>query len=361
MGPSVKTASEADQMTQLPNIRLGVVGCGEHSHAHAAAAALVPGVELVAACDSDEARALAWASRYGCEAGYGRLADLVAHRALDGVILCTWPNLHAQQIEACLAAGIKNILCEKALVVSAAEARHVWRLAGEYSAQVVEASMHRHHPALRALERILAQEELGPIDSIRAAFHNYEPEDTMPLGETAGWRNRGECGGGVPHDWMHYLVDSCNHFSGSRPRRVFATGSASEHSGVIYRLYGLIEYESGLVGIVECSKLADFSNALQITGARGTLHLPIAWAIKGEVTITKTRRKPAWDFILKDTVQIGEANAFALELEDFVRVVRGVGVPLVPLRDSVVNALTTEALVTSLRRGAAVEVELDER
>jgi len=347
-------------MTPSPNIRLGVVGCGEHSHVHAAAAQLVPGVELVATCDIDEATALAWASRYGCEAGYARLGDLVTHRGLDGVILCTWPNQHAEQIQACLAGGIKNILCEKALVVSSAEARQIWRLVGEHSAKLVEGSMHRHHPAIRKLEGILAQEELGPIDSIRAAFHNFEPEDTLESGAATGWRNRGECGGGVPYDWMHYLVDSCNHFSGSRPRRVFASGNASEHSGVIYRLYGLIEYESGLVGIIENSKLADFSNALQITCARGTLHLPIAWAIKGDVTITKTWRKPAWDFIHKHTYQIGDANAFALQLEDFCRVVRGIGAPRVALRDSIVNAFTTEALVTSLRRGSAVDVDFDD-
>ncbi len=345
-------------MSLPSNVRLGVVGCGEHSHVHAAATRLVSGVEIVAACDIDEERAKTWALRYGCDAGYGHLEDLLTHRELDGVILCTWPNLHAEQIRDCLASGIKNILCEKALVVSAAEARDVWRRVNAEGANLVEGSMYRHHPAIRKLEHILSCDGIGPIDSIRAAFHNFEPEDALGRGAAAGWRNRGECGGGVPYDWMHYLVDSCNHFSGSRPRRVFASGNATEPGAVVYRIYGMIEYESGLVGIIENSKLADFSNALQITCARGTLHLPIAYAIQGEVTITQTRRKPAWDFMLKDTYQVGEANAFALQLENFCQVVRGIDKPLVGLRGSIVNAMTTEALVTSLRQGRAVGVDL---
>ena len=126
---------------------------------------------------------------------------------------------------------------------------------------------------------------------------------------------------------------------------------------MIYRIYGMVEYENGGIGIIENSKLANFTNALQITCANGILHLPIAWAIQGEVTIIQTHRKPDWDFILKDTYQIAKANAFALQLEDFCRVVRGAATPLVPLHDSIVNAMTTEALITSLRQGRAVDVE----
>ena len=174
---------------------------------------------------------------------------------------------------------------------------------------------------------------------------------------TANWRQRADCGGGVPYDWMHYLVDTCNHFNGSLPKRVFASGNEDTESQVIYRIYGMIEYENGGIGIIENSKLANFSNALQITCANGILHLPIAWAIQGEVTITQTHRKPDWDFILEDTYQIAETNAYVLQLKDFCRVVREAGTPLVPLHDSIVNAMTTEALVTSLRQGRVIDVE----
>jgi predicted dehydrogenase len=351
---------ESAIMSPNSDIRLGIVGCGDHSHTHAAAAQAVEGVRLVAACDIDQARAEAWAVHHGCEAGYGDITAMLTHARLDGVILCTWPSQHAEQIGICLAHGLVNILCEKALVTSAEDARTVLRLTGDHGAQLVEASMYRHHPAIRKLERILAYGDVGPVDSVRAVFHNYEPDEAVEPTRIRNWRRRHSCGGGVPYDWMHYLVDSCNHFVGSRPRRVFASGSTSRQQPVIDRLYGLIEYENGRVGIVESSKLANFSHALEISCAHGILRLPIAWAIQGEVTITQTHRKPPWDFVLRDTYQIAEANAFALQLANFRDVVRGIESPLVPLRDSIVDALTTEALVTSLQQGRAVDVDLSD-
>jgi predicted dehydrogenase len=348
---------EADVSTNS-SIRLGIVGCGDHSHTHAGAARAIEGVQIVAACDIDRDRAEAWAAEHGCEAAYGELSALAAHPRLDGVILCTWPGLHAEQISICLSRGIRHILCEKALVTSAEAAWRVQEEVQAHRARLVEGSMYRHHPAIRKLERILGFGDLGPVDSVRAVFHNYEPRAAEEPTRGANWRRRRDCGGGVPYDWMHYLVDSCNHFAGSRPRRVFASGDASPQSEIIDRLYGLIEYANGCVGIVECSKLANFSHALEISCAHGILGLPIAWAIQGEVTITQTHRKPRWDFVLRDTYQIAEANAFALQLANFRDVVRGTESPLVPLEDSIIDAMTTEALVTSLRQGRATDVDL---
>ncbi len=349
-------------MTDERELRLGMVGCGAHSHVHAQAAKQVPGVCFAAGCDIDSAKAEAWATQYG-EARHAikasaDLAAMLDGSDLDGVVLCTWPNQHIEQIETCFEAGITFVLCEKALVTSAEEARRAARLVEKYNAHLVEASVHRHQSAFQKLEQLLENGRLGKVDSVRAAFHNFEPEGTLlPSGET-DWRYRPECGGGITYDWLHYLVDSCNHFNAGRPTRVFATGDITPETDLIYRMYALIEYDRGGVGIVENSKLASFSNALEITCARGNLHLPIAWAIQGEVTITENRRKPDWDFTDKQTYSIPKTNAYARQLEDFCNVIRGSAPPRVPLEDSVKNALTTSALVKSLREKCAVDVEL---
>lgn len=343
-------------MTTERELRLGMVGCGAHSHVHAAAAEEVAGVRLVTGCDVDIAKAEAWAARHGAEQAYPSLETMLGHPDLDGVILCTWPNQHIEQIQACLEGGVTNVLCEKALVASLDDAKRAVSLTETHNANLVEASVHRHQPAIQKLEQLLADNRCGRVDCVRAAFHNYEPEGTpLPTGE-ADWRYRPECGGGITYDWLHYLVDSCNHFSNGRPKRVFATGDITSETGLVYRMYAIIEYEGGGVGIIENSKLASFSNALQISCAEAILHLPIAWAIQGEVTITETRRKPDWDFTDKATFPIPKINAYASQLEDFRNVVQGVAPPRVPLGDAVVNAAVTEALVESLREGRAVEV-----
>ena len=79
-------------------------------------------MEIVCACDVDAVKAQAWVAQYGGEAAYNSIEAMLRHQNLDGAILCTWPNQHAEQIRICISSGIRNILCEKALVTSAAEA-----------------------------------------------------------------------------------------------------------------------------------------------------------------------------------------------------------------------------------------------
>jgi predicted dehydrogenase len=220
----------------------------------------------------------------------------------------------------------------------------------------MEGVKYRHHPAIRKLEHILLDGYLGKIDSIRATFSNYEPEEVQKHGAELDWRYRKDCGGGVPYDWMSYLVNACNHFSGGKPKRVFASGTQSKQYDVITRLFGMIEYDNGVVAYIESSKDANFSEELQITCANGILRLPVAWGIFGDVKITQTHRKQDWDYILTDTYEIEHTNAFALQLQNFADVIRGTAQPVLPLQQSIQNVQIIEALVTSLTQGQIITV-----
>ncbi len=341
-------------------IKIGMVGCGGHSHTHANAAQKIPGILITSCCDIIEERAKSWAKRYNCEAHYTDIKSMLNEEDLDAVIFCTWPKQHLEQIEKCLSMGIKNILCEKSLALSGAEAKAIFDLVKKENAFLMEAFKYRHHPAIRKLEKILSYQDIGPIDSIRAVFSNYEPGDGASPGSELDWRYKKECGGGVPYDWMSYLVNGCNHFSGGFPKRVFATGNVSEKYGVINRIHGMIEYSNGVVGSIESSKYANFSEDLEIVCANGRLKLPIAWGIYGEVTITLQHRKQEWGYILNDTYQIEEADAFELQLRNFAEVIRGKEEPVMPLAQSVINVCTIEALVTSVLEQRILTLELPE-
>lgn len=337
-------------------ISLGIVGCGEHSHEHFKAAKEVQDVKIIACCDIVEARAAACAKEYGCSGYYTDIQKMLEIEKLDGVILCTWPMQHLEQIEACLKSGIKNILCEKSLTLSAAEALKVGELAQQFDAFIMEGCKYRHHPAIRKLEQILSYGDIGKIDSIRATFSNYEPEEAQEEGEELDWRYRKECGGGVSYDWMSYLVNGCNHFSNGLPKRVFASGTISSKYDVVTRLLGMIEYDNGVVAFIESSKEANFSEELQITCSNGILRLPIAWGIYGEVKITQTHRKPDWDYILTDSYELEQVNSFVLQLKNFADVIYGRDKPIIPLAQSIQNVLTIDALVSSLMNKCIVEI-----
>ncbi len=329
-------------------LKLAIVGCGEHSHEHFKAAKGVPNVRIITCCDIVEARAQACAVQYGCDSYYSDILKMLETEKLDGVILCTWPMQHLEQIELCLKKGIKKILCEKSLTLSSQEAVEIGNLIKLYDGFLMEGCKYRHHPAIHKLERILSYGDIGKIDSIRATFSNYEPEEVQNQGAELDWRYRKDCGGGVAYDWMSYLVNACNHFSGGSPKRIFASGTQSKQYEVITRLLGMVEYDNGIVAFIESSKEANFSQELQITCSNGILRLPISWGIFGEVKITQTHRKPDWDFILTDSYEIEDANAFVLQLQNFADVINGTAQPILPLHQSIQNVQVIEALVMSL-------------
>jgi xylose dehydrogenase (NAD/NADP) len=340
-------------------MRIGIVGCGGISERHAAGAAGSAAVRIVACCDVRGEVAEEWARRHGCEGAYGDYLTMIRDHPLDAILLATWPVQHREQIVGCLEAGARSILCEKSLVMNGTEAVEVWEAARETGALVVEALMYRHHPAFGKLEALVATGEVGALDNVRAVFSLLDPEDSPPGDPTRDWRQRQECGGGVPWDLACYCIDACNRLAGALPKRALALGATSARYGTIARLYGLVEYENGVVGVVESSKRSDFDHELDASGARGRLLLPVAWRIEDDVEI-ELSSSTGWGVFETTRFPIPLADPYLLQLERFAAAVRGQATPEPALAESVAGAFTLDALLASMREGTAVEIELPE-
>lgn len=327
-------------------MRLGIVGCGGISERHARGAALSDEVEIVACCDVRLDAAEAWAQSHGCERAYVDYRTMVREHPLDGVLVATWPTQHHEHILGCLEAGARAILCEKSLTLTSAEAVEVWRAASAAGAHVVEAYMYRHHPAFRLLEDIVLGGELGEVDSIRAAFSLFDPQEPAWDDAARDWRQRSDLGGGVPWDLAGYCVDACNRLAASAPLRVSAVAGRSERYGTIDRLFGLIEYENGRVGIVQSSKRADFDHQLRVDGSGGHALLEVAWRIEG-ATEVQVARSSGWGTFEARGLPVAAADPYRLQLDHFARVVRGQATAVPTTVESVVTACALDALLTS--------------
>ena len=338
-------------------LEVGVVGCGAMSRSHGSAGleSQEP-VQFVACCDVRPEAARTFADVHG-SAVYADYREMVKRENLEAVLLLTWPNQHRRQIEDLLNAGIKNILCEKALTLTGSEAAEIWRMTQESEAFLMEGFMYRHHPAIMRMEQVLVFEDTGPVDSVRACFSNFDAEVESVEDGNRNWRQRKECGGGIPYDFACYCVNACAHFTAGLPVRVYCRGDLSEKYHTINRMYGMIEYDNGRVGIIQSSKKAAFNQELQVICARGILTLPVAWTPKGRIVIT-WRHSSRWAETLENTYQINPDNSYRLQLENFVRAIRQEAQPVMPLIESVVNTFTLDALVTSLLEKRIVDVAL---
>jgi predicted dehydrogenase len=340
------------------SLDIAIAGCGDISHMHAEAARRLGGkARFSACCDVDIGRAEKWAATYSAARAYGSLDAMLAGESPHSVLLATWPNQHREQVETCLKAGVRNILCEKALTLTGREAAEMWDMAESAGAFILEGFMYRHHPALRTIERLVEQGAAGEVDAVRASFSNSEQEIADPADATRGWRQRKECAGGVPYDFACYAVNACGHFARAEPVRAAAFGGVSRKYDIVDRLYGVIEYANGRVGVVQSSKKALFDQELVVTGSEGSLVLPIAWTIPGPTAVVR-RSCAEWAEVKEESHPIAFADPYALQLDNFADVVAGKARPLIPLVQSVVNTFAIEALVACLLERRSREIEI---
>ena len=75
-------------------LKTGLVGCGKVGDFHALAFSQLEESQFVAVCDSDRARAEAFAARYGVKA-YTDVEEMCRKEKLDVVSICTPHPIHA--------------------------------------------------------------------------------------------------------------------------------------------------------------------------------------------------------------------------------------------------------------------------
>lgn len=109
----------------MEKIKVGIIGTGGISHAHMGGyKALADRVEVVAACDIDEAKLKRYAERYNIPNTYTDYNDMMAKEDLDCVSVTTWNAAHKGATIAALRGGA-NVICEKPMAMNAEEAEEM--------------------------------------------------------------------------------------------------------------------------------------------------------------------------------------------------------------------------------------------
>jgi predicted dehydrogenase len=136
----------------------------------------VPEVTVAAVAARDQARADAFALRYGIPKAYGSYQDLLTDPDIDAVYNPLPNSLHGPWTLRAIAAG-KHVLCEKPFASNADEAAQVADAASASGLVVMEAMHYRYHPLIRRLAELAA--ELGPVRQLQCwtSFAIADPGD----------------------------------------------------------------------------------------------------------------------------------------------------------------------------------------
>ena len=147
-------------------VRWGVLGAGWLvGQATAAAIHNAPSATLYATGARDIERARATEP----QVAYDSYQAVVEDPSVDAVYICLANDAHLPWIEASIAAG-KHVLCEKPMVLTAAQAEYAFALAEKAGVHLVEATWSRWHPRIRRIVELATSGALGEIRNYLATF-----------------------------------------------------------------------------------------------------------------------------------------------------------------------------------------------
>lgn len=142
------------------------VGAGYFSQFHYEAWNRIPFVSMTAVCDADLERAQLTASNYGIPHFADNLEAALNREHPDFVDLITPPATHFSLIRQIVAAGVKNIICQKPLAPSLAEAKEIVQFVQEQGCRLLIHENFRFQPWHRTLKNLLEQERIGTLFSM---------------------------------------------------------------------------------------------------------------------------------------------------------------------------------------------------
>lgn len=118
---------------------------------------------------------------------YGSYAEVYNDPNVDCVYIGSPHGFHKRDCLEAIAAG-KNILCEKAFTINAAEAKEIFAAAKEKGVYIAEAMWLRHRPMVADLKKILYEDKtIGEIYRTKSDFQMYV--DVAGLPATSRYKN----------------------------------------------------------------------------------------------------------------------------------------------------------------------------
>ncbi|MGY6276092.1 NAD-dependent epimerase/dehydratase family protein [Methylomonas sp. MgM2] len=144
--------------------KVGLLGAGYISEAHAKALKVNENTELVAICDLSKVRAEKAANAYGIPQVFSSLEDML-NSDLDAVHVLLPPNAHFATARQILEAG-RHVLLEKPMALTADECRELVELAERKQLKLGVNHNFLFFPAYEALRRQAKDGTLGNLDQV---------------------------------------------------------------------------------------------------------------------------------------------------------------------------------------------------
>ena len=192
--------------SNMRKLKAAIIGTGFMGKVHAEGIRRLGNVELAAVAGSSDARAKTFADSIGVERSTGDYKTILSDPSIDAVHVLTPNALHYPMAKAALEAG-KNVLCEKPLTVSSAQAKELVDLAAKTGlANCVEHNL-RYYPLVQQIHAMRENGDLGDILIVQGTYSQdwllYDTDWNWRIEEKANGPLR--CMGDIGSHWMDMI------------------------------------------------------------------------------------------------------------------------------------------------------------
>jgi D-xylose 1-dehydrogenase (NADP+, D-xylono-1,5-lactone-forming) len=221
---------------------------------------------LYAVASRDEARASAFAKKFGFDHAYGSYQALLDDPAVDIVYIALPNALHHEWTLKAARAG-KHILTEKPLGISEAEVTEMFEAADAHDVLLMEAFKYPFHPQWPRFMEVVRSGRLGRLRAMQGTF-------CFPMKDLHNVRMQPQLAGGSIWDLGCYPVSFFTLVMEQEPIRVSAMAQIGRKSGVDETFAGLLEYEAGVLAGFECGFNSPVRQRGEVAGEEGVLYFP---------------------------------------------------------------------------------------
>ena len=214
---------------------VAIAGLGKRGTHHADAFSQNPRFQLVGLCDIDRERLESAAKTYDVSYASADAAQMLKDTSPDVVCFCTLPSLRLGLIRAGADAGVQLVAYEKPMAASTNEALSIMQVLREAGCRSVVSHQHRYGEHYRRVKEIVDSGAIGRVHTV--------------YGHATGW---------MLH-MMTHLIDYMRWYNGLAEaewvvgQAAGTTKFADNHPSPDY-VAGLIQFENGVRGIVECGE-----------------------------------------------------------------------------------------------------------
>lgn len=247
-------------------LKAAVIGCGRISVMHLDAISRLDDVELVACCDIDLQKATLAAEKYGAKA-YASYEEMFEKEDLDAVHICLPHYLHAPVSQYAIKKGV-NVLCEKPMTISLADAEETVRLAKENNVNYAIIFQCRYNAASK-LVKMRAEEGKngGKLGKILCASSTLTWSRSDDYYSSSDWKGTWDKeGGGVVIDQAIHSIDLVNWIISSPVKDLSVVMSNRGHKKVNVEdaAEGMITYENGVRYCFWCTNNFSIDEPIEI-------------------------------------------------------------------------------------------------